>query len=545
MNTTLLLPSSYKHWSAIATYLQSLIFKEIKDVELFFTKVSPATDITGLLRWLSTSTVSEREFFLMKGLTQVKKQLVELRSNFPNGSISYLDAGIGGSLTLNRSQVGCILALSFVNLLPKRNHFPSCNMERLLKYGDSEKLKCILQYFATLGALPLAERTTCITITRRTLKPEALYRMFSAEALKVNTLPMKSITIMPVKFGIEDAEGTLQVDFANMFIGGGVLGRGSLQEEILFLMQPECLISLLVCERMAPNEAIIIAGTRRYSTYSGYGRSFAWKSQYSKALPPKTPTGQYKTCLISIDAIKGGTLGRSDLLMRELGKAFAGFSVQNEHIGYDCSTISTGKWGCGYFNGDALIKLLVQWIAATIAGREVLFFPYDQPEIAARLQQVVELLAHMRVSEVYNLLLKTVSNSEPPFLNVMLSLLKTTQQFPQQEQSSKSDDWMVDDDPRATWGTKVQSTNSSTLSTKGICVSPPSPLKLEMKIEKPKPELPVNQSSGNMTLDTNFKGKNHVLPSPVEVSTLRTNPKGPSKSVQSTLTSFGFTKRKK
>jgi len=537
MNTTLLLPSSYKYWSPIVSCLQSIIFKDLNDVEVFFKKVSPATNITGLLRWLSTCSVSERDFFLAKGLTQIKKQLVELRSNFPNGNISYLDAGIGGSLTLNRSQVGSILALSFVNLLPNRNHFPSCNMDRLLKYGDSEKLKCILQYFATLGALPLAERRSCITITRRTLKPEALYSKFSAEALKVNPLPMKPITIMPDKFGIEDAEGTLQVDFANMFIGGGVLGRGSLQEEILFLMQPECLVSLVVCERMAPNEAIIIAGTRRYSTYSGYGRSFAWKSQYTKALPSKTPTGQYKTCIISIDAIKGGTQGRSDLLMREFGKAFAGFSVENEQIGFNSSTISTGKWGCGYFNGDALIKLLVQWIAATLAGREMLFFPYDKPEIAAKLQQVVEQLASMRVSEVYDLLLKTVSSSQPPYLNEMLSLLKTKQPFSQKKADSKSDDWMVDDDPRATWSTKVQSNNSSALSTKKICLSPPSPFKLKMKIDVPNSQSHVSQSSVKVKLEGNIDGKKQVARTPI-------SRKRSSTSVQSTLTNFGFTKRK-
>ena len=34
----------------------------------------------------------------------------------------------------------------------------------------------------------------------------------------------------------------LQVDFANKFIGGGVLGHGAVQEEIRFLICPELLV---------------------------------------------------------------------------------------------------------------------------------------------------------------------------------------------------------------------------------------------------------------------------------------------------------------
>ena len=47
---------------------------------------------------------------------------------------------------------------------------------------------------------------------------------------------------------IEDASGTLQADFANMWIGGAVLGKGCVQEEILFLEKPECLCAILFCQ---------------------------------------------------------------------------------------------------------------------------------------------------------------------------------------------------------------------------------------------------------------------------------------------------------
>jgi len=44
------------------------------------------------------------------------------------------------------------------------------------------------------------------------------------------------------------------------FIGGGVLGHGSVQEEIRFLICPELLVSQLFSEKMLHTEAIIITG---------------------------------------------------------------------------------------------------------------------------------------------------------------------------------------------------------------------------------------------------------------------------------------------
>jgi len=52
----------------------------------------------------------------------------------------------------------------------------------------------------------------------------------------------------------------LQVDFANMYIGGGVLGRGCVQEEIRFVICPELILSLLFTEVLTDNEAVVITG---------------------------------------------------------------------------------------------------------------------------------------------------------------------------------------------------------------------------------------------------------------------------------------------
>lgn len=51
-------------------------------------------------------------------------------------------------------------------------------------------------------------------------------------------------------------------DFANEYIGGGALNWGCVQEEILFLIYPELMVSCLFCEKMTPSEAIIIKGAK-------------------------------------------------------------------------------------------------------------------------------------------------------------------------------------------------------------------------------------------------------------------------------------------
>ena len=50
------------------------------------------------------------------------------------------------------------------------------------------------------------------------------------------------------------------MDFANKFLGGGVLGHGCVQEEIRFLICPELLLSRLFTEMLDENECLLIKG---------------------------------------------------------------------------------------------------------------------------------------------------------------------------------------------------------------------------------------------------------------------------------------------
>ena len=60
---------------------------------------------------------------------------------------------------------------------------------------------------------------------------------------------------------------------------------------------------------------------------------------------------------------------QEEFVIREINKAIAGFGF-NE----DQRIVLTGKWGCGVFNGNVQLKLLIQWIAASYCKKEMCFF---------------------------------------------------------------------------------------------------------------------------------------------------------------------------
>jgi hypothetical protein len=84
--------------------------------------------------------------------------------------------------------------------------------------------------------------------------------------------------------GMETVSACLEVDFANMRVGGGVLHGGCVQEEIRFSICPENLLACLLCPAMLPNEAIQVFGAQQYSAYSGYASSLRFAGGYRHAL---------------------------------------------------------------------------------------------------------------------------------------------------------------------------------------------------------------------------------------------------------------------
>ena len=64
----------------------------------------------------------------------------------------------------------------------------------------------------------------------------------------------------------------------------------------------------------------------------------------------------------------------------------------------------TGGWGCGVYNGDFTLKVAIQWIAATMAGKQIVICPFGRKE---KLEEtgLIKLLSDMRLDGAYRLLM--------------------------------------------------------------------------------------------------------------------------------------------
>ena len=296
------------------------------------------------------------------------------------------------SITLSQHQAACLLANAFLCTYPRRNttgpgseyrSYPDINFNRLLSGNPNtklmHKLKCIFHYFEVVtDCRPIGT----ITFTRQVCSSPPQWDQLACPCTKLHVTSQGLIE--------DDGHGMLQVDFANKFIGGGVLRQGCVQEEIRFMVCPEMILSLLFTEELCDNEALIMTGSERFSYYSGYSNTFKWQGGFTD----NTTTDSWRrktTQVVAIDAISfrnHWAQFQPDLLRRELNKAYAGFMTSEKSSSGKNAAVATGKWGCGAFKGDPHLKTVLQWMAASAAGRDMVLFTFDSSELVSDISRL-------------------------------------------------------------------------------------------------------------------------------------------------------------
>lgn len=242
----------------------------------------------------------------------------------------------------------------------------------------SAKIDCIVNYFKMMHSLSINlpskyEEILSQNITI-TVKKSIILNEENIKNIKGN-LSNFSITEDP----IEKQSDCIQADFANKNIGGGVLRGGCVQEEIRFVISPECLIAVLFYGKieMKDNEAICIGGTNIFSNYSGYGNSFKFNG------PNKTINFDKPDTIVAFDA-QDYSKHNTNLqyidkqINREINKCIAAFGKLSAN---DNASFATGNWGCGVFKGNLQLKLIIQWIAASIVGRNLTYNAYGDKRL--------------------------------------------------------------------------------------------------------------------------------------------------------------------
>lgn len=165
---------------------------------------------------------------------------------------------------------------------------------------------------------------------------------------------------------------------------------------------------------MTELESILIVGAEQFSTYTGYGGKFTYAGPHDDT-NPVDDRQRRSVSIVAIDAIPFGYSGEDSQfkkqgILRELNKAYSGFT--NKVTGDDNDTktqtpVATGNWGCGAFGGNKSLKTLVQWMAASRAGRRVKYSTFKDTKLCDRQTRLAEKLLskNMTVGKLYRILL--------------------------------------------------------------------------------------------------------------------------------------------
>ena len=257
----------------------------------------------------------------------------------------------------------------------------------------TQKISCIFGYFyASFCQGPTVERQVHFTRYEST--------DFSGKKWKEDTAAvMKKTTVYNTKYIEEvcdDLKGECwEVDFANRGVGGGVLGRGQVQEEIRFLQCPELIVCKLFMDNLEDNEVVFITNYKQFNLTEGYKASFKWVGIKETEEPELRR-------MIVMDARSFGIPEDACIqfdmryINRDIHKAHAGFTTRDEF------PISTGHWGCGAFLGNRQLKAVIQMLAAGMAGKDLHYCVLG--EEYTEIKTLADAVRGKRVGDVYTLL---------------------------------------------------------------------------------------------------------------------------------------------
>ncbi|KAH3731907.1 poly glycohydrolase family protein [Pelomyxa schiedti] len=382
-----------KWWAIITAVLSQPLDTPMKvDAALASLQMAIERDVpnfffTGLIEEDESPSPIDTKEFMTVTLPFIQKLVLKMSELFPD-DIPFLFTK--SHITFTREQVACLIISNFFNILlePKsytNKHFQSISFSSLFHQCSNPAFPyCLINYFMRIArCMPQGS----LTIRRKVLE--------DAEVPSWDTLATPLCPVVVHEEGlIEESEAVLHADFANEYIGGGVLHGGCVQEEILFVLRPECLLSMFLCPRMELKETITIIGAERFSNYTGYGRRFAYAGNYNEPTNRHNGSGGIITQVVAMDALMAMWLHRGDQFKkpwseRDLNKAYCAFMRIPEDGDGALGPVATGNWGCGAFGGNHQLKFFQQWIAASQSGRSMEYFTFR--ERFGNAEEIVEL----------------------------------------------------------------------------------------------------------------------------------------------------------
>ncbi|CAD8127850.1 unnamed protein product [Paramecium sonneborni] len=311
-------------------------------------------------------------------------------------------------IEFTRQEVFTVLLMMYLNAFEKQNNcdnrsgFNQINMERIKQSNTiqaQQKLKCIHQYFVNFYEQVLNDEIKLESIQTKIQQLEYEREELDKRIKQLkdcqndirNSMNQKKIKEDEIiefirrvdqrefdyKFTgdscqmylnqgkCEDFQNSILVNFADKNVGGLSLDDKNIaQEEILMLTHPEAIISMLFMKPMAKDEAVLIKNVIRFNDYIGYESTFRYKAEkYFDSQIIENNKEPIKNDILCMDALYYSdwiSQFEDKFIKRELKKSYIAFSLAIDQS--EKESISTGKWGCGIFNGDSELKFLIQWL---------------------------------------------------------------------------------------------------------------------------------------------------------------------------------------
>lgn len=336
--------------------------------------------------------------FITKIWPRIKRRALDMPGLFVDGFLEIFQPG--QTLRFSPAQAASLVAHQFLCTLaapPLRADY----FDFSIWYDSNQRhpvaaemyITAVLTYFRDLDELK-TERTIQYSL-------HATPTGFSAtefhdtllSSVSVTTIAQFSTELEELKF--QQLDGAVVVS-ANKDIG---FGQSATQEEIFVGNCPEACPAVLVTPTLKDDEALVVEGAAPMLRITGQRRDISWSP-----LPLGDRRGGR---LLFMDALEIDEINEDDGTLvdlipssidRELRKAYTAFSSWQCQPG---SKVWTGLWGCGAFNGDPAVKMLILWMAASMAGRELcMIFDASQTPLS---EQFGEFAKQMKGKTVHDL----------------------------------------------------------------------------------------------------------------------------------------------